>query len=180
MREILIVDGYNVIFAWPELKALSKESLEHARLQLKDTLQNYGHHKGYLVILVFDGKYSLSNASIEELSPNFIQVFTADGETADSFIEKEVFQRKTKHNTIYVVTSDGAEQNQVLGSGGLRIPARELKRDIEIAKKEERRMYKGHHERHSMTIRRNELGSLLDEQVAAKLEEIRLNRGEKK
>lgn len=59
MREdILIVDGYNVIFAWPELKKISKSSLEHARSRIKHMLQNYGKHKGYRVILVFDGKYA--------------------------------------------------------------------------------------------------------------------------
>ena len=56
--DILLVDGYNVIFAWPELKRLSKQSLSHARSRLRHILQNYGMFKGYYVILVFDGKYA--------------------------------------------------------------------------------------------------------------------------
>lgn len=135
MKDILIVDGYNVIFAWPELKRLSMKSLEHARLQLKDWLQNYGSLKGYLIILVFDGKVAHEVPSEEEISKNFWQVFTADGVTADSYIEKTVFERKGKYTNVYVVTSDGAEQHQILGSGGLRIPVRELRNDMQLVKK---------------------------------------------
>lgn len=58
LKDILIVDGYNVIFAWTHLKKLAHESLEHARMELRDRLLNYGKFKGYEVILVFDGKYT--------------------------------------------------------------------------------------------------------------------------
>ena len=87
MREdILIVDGYNVIFAWPELKKISKSSLEHARSRIKHMLQNYGKHKGYRVILVFDGKYAHPGSAEEFITDDFLEVYTADGETADSYI----------------------------------------------------------------------------------------------
>ena len=118
LKDILIVDGYNVIFAWTHLKKLAHESLEHARMELRDRLLNYGKFKGYEVILVFDGKYTKSGGSIESITSGFIEVYTEDGETADSFIEREVFLRKGKYTNVYVVTSDGAEQNQILGSGG--------------------------------------------------------------
>ena len=127
LKDILIVDGYNVIFAWQSLKKLANESLEHARMELRNQLLNYGKFKGYEVILVFDGKYTKSIASIEEITKGFIEVYTDDGETADSFIEREVFLRQGKYTNVYVVTSDGAEQNQILGSGGLRIPAENCK-----------------------------------------------------
>lgn len=72
MREdILIVDGYNVIFAWPELKKISKSSLEHARSRIKHMLQNYGKHKGYRVILVFDGKYAHPGSAEEFITDDF-------------------------------------------------------------------------------------------------------------
>jgi len=175
MKDILIVDGYNVIFAWPELKNLSHQSLEHARVKLRDILQNYGHSKDYLVILVFDGKYANVQASEERITERFIEVYTADGVTADSYIEQEVYLRKGKYTNVYVVTSDGAEQHQILGSGGLRIPVRELRHDIGLAKKEERKLYQGTHTKDSMRLQRNELGSLVDETVAEKLERIRRN-----
>lgn len=64
LKDILIVDGYNVIFAWTHLKKLAHESLEHARMELRDRLLNYGKFKGYEVILVFDGKYTNPEAPL--------------------------------------------------------------------------------------------------------------------
>ena len=102
-----------------------------------------------------------------------IEVYTDDGETADSFIEREVFLRQGKYTNVYVVTSDGAEQNQILGSGGLRIPARELQNDMRLAKQEERLQYTHKHHRDQMVLRRNEVYDHLDPDVAKKLEAIR-------
>jgi len=144
LKDILIVDGYNVIFAWTHLKKLAHESLEHARMELRDKLLNYGKFKGYEVILVFDGKYTKSGGSVEVITNGFIEVYTDDGETADSFIEREVFLRKGKYTNVYVVTSDGAEQNQIL-----------------------------EHRRDQFTLRRNEVGGLLSPEVAEKLEKLR-------
>ena len=90
LKDILIVDGYNVIFAWTHLKKLAHESLEHARIGIERQLLNYGKFKGYEVILVFDGKYTKSGGSVEVITNGFIEVYTDDGETADSFIEREV------------------------------------------------------------------------------------------
>jgi len=173
LKDILIVDGYNVIFAWTHLKKLAHESLEHARMELRDRLLNYGKFKGYEVILVFDGKYTKSGGSVEAITSGFLEVYTEDGETADSFIEREVFLRKGKYTNVYVVTSDGAEQNQILGSGGLRIPARELQNMVRIAKAEERLQYAHEHRRDQFSLRRNEVGGLLSPEVAEKLEKLR-------
>lgn len=172
MKEYLIVDGYNVIFAWPELKALSRESLEHARIELQRLLQNYGKFKGYdEVILVFDGKTTGKGGTEEHITKDFFLVFTGEGTTADSFIEKAVYERAGRFVTIYVVTSDGAEQNQVLGSGGLRIPVQELRASILQEKKEERFYYEENNRRPMV---RNDLGSLVkDERVAQVLEKMR-------
>ena len=90
-----------------------------------------------------------------------------------SFSEREVFLRQGKYTNVYVVTSDGAEQNQILGSGGLRIPARELQNDMRLAKQEERLQYTHKHHRDQMVLRRNEVYDHLDPDVAKKLEAIR-------
>ena len=113
-KDILIVDGYNVIFDWADLKSLSKESLEHARLELRHRLLNYGTYKGYKIILVFDGKHAPFTADEQRISADFIEVFTGTHETADAYIEREVFSKKGQYKTIYVVTSDGEEQSQIL------------------------------------------------------------------
>ena len=175
-KDILIVDGYNVIFDWQDLKSLSKESLEHARLELRHRLLNYGSYKGYKIILVFDGKHAPFTADEQRISGDFIEVFTGTHETADAYIEREVFSKKGQYKTIYVVTSDGEEQSQILGFGGLRISARELRHQIELAKQDERKRYTGQHRRDAMTLQRNELGAHIDGDVAEKLE--RMRRGE--
>lgn len=178
MREdILIVDGYNVIFAWPELKKISKSSLEHARGRIKHMLQNYGKHKGYRVILVFDGKYAHPGSAEEFMTDDFLEVYTADGETADSYIERTVFTFRNSYANVYVCTSDYAEQSQVLGFGALRISARELKAQVERAKIDEQRYYKGLHNRDSLQLQRNELGYQIDGEVAKQWEILR--RGKK-
>ena len=94
LKDILIVDGYNVIFAWTHLKKLANESLEHARMELRDRLLNYGKFKGYEVILVFDGKYTKSGGSVEAITSGFLEVYTEDGETEDSciFAERQIYQ----------------------------------------------------------------------------------------
>ena len=152
-KDILIVDGYNVIFDWADLKSLSKESLEHARLELRHRLLNYGTYKGYKIILVFDGKHAPFAADEQRISADFIEVFTGTHETADAYIEREVFSKK-----------------------GLRISARELRHQMELAKQDERKRYTGYHQRDAMTLQRNELGAHIDGDVAEKLE--RMRRGE--
>ena len=172
-KDILIIDGYNVIFSWIDLQSLANESLEHARLQLRDILLNYGKYKGYFIILVYDGQYAHTMPKEEYITDDFIEVYTSPGLTADSYIEKKVFDEKGQYKHIYVVTSDGAEQTQILGSGGLRIPARELWRMVQLSKEEERNHYKNDHTRDAVQIKRNELGSLLDTSISEKLEKIR-------
>lgn len=174
-KQYLIVDGYNVIFAWPELKKLSKESLEHSRLELQHLLQNYARYAGYdEVTLVFDGCKIKSVPTEEWVTSDFLLVYTDEKETADAYIERTVYrkQHENRFSTVEVVTSDGAEQNQVLGSGGLRIPARMLRENILNTKKCERNYYVREN-----PIVRNEVGAMLqDEDIAKKLEAIRLNK----
>lgn len=172
-KDILIVDGYNIIFAWPDLKQLSNESLEHARLELRHRLLNFGKHKGYIVILVFDGKYAPQGGSVTAITDDFVEVFTGQHETADSYIEREVFSRKGLYTNVYVCTSDGEEQHQILGFGGLRMSARELKEEIRRDKEEERKHYNHHHIRDTKQLQRNEIFSNLSPEVAEALEALR-------
>lgn len=128
-REILLVDGYNIIFAWDELKALSRENLESARQQLMDILCNYSGVTGKDVILVFDAYRVQGNAGSVEKYLNIFVVYTKEAQTADAFIEKTTYEAKGAAR-IRVATSDGPEQAIVLGNRALRVSAREFWREV--------------------------------------------------
>ena len=127
-REILLVDGYNVIFAWEELKALSKENLETARTQLMDLLCDFSGITGKDVILVFDAYRVPGGAGSVEKYNNIYVAYTKEAQTADAYIEKTTYQAKGAAR-IRVVTSDGPEQAIVLGNQALRTSAREFHRE---------------------------------------------------
>ena len=129
-REILLVDGYNIIFAWEELKALSRENLQAARQQLMDILCNYSGVTGKDVILVFDAYRVPGNAGSVEKYLNIFVVYTKEAQTADAFIEKTTYEAKGAAR-IRVATSDGPEQAIVLGNQALRVSAREFGREVE-------------------------------------------------
>lgn len=128
MKEFLIIDGYNIINAWPDLKKISQGSLEEARDVLIDKMVEYRSYTNIEVIVVFDA-YRVEGAKIKKEKINGVNViFTKKNQTADSYIEKKVEQlAKDKRNIVKVVTSDWAEQQIVLGSGGIRVLPRELK-----------------------------------------------------
>ncbi len=169
MKKVLIVDGYNVIFGWKMLTELSRQSLEHSRMKLIDILLSYGKLKGYQVVLVFDGLHVKEPAHTEQISKEFEIIYTGFEETADSYIEKETYQYKEKRAEVYVVTSDGSEQNQILGVGAYRIPVSELEKAVMEAKKEEHQ----YSHRNVLEYKRNEMGGLLDPAVVEKLEKLR-------
>jgi len=125
MKEYLIVDGYNVIFAWPHFEALRKSSLEHARQKLIDDLINYAALTGRQLILVFDAYRVKEPAARTEEMPGLRVIYTAFGETADSLIEKLVGELSGE-GAVYVVTSDWAEQRIVFGQGAYRLTPGEL------------------------------------------------------
>ncbi len=125
MKEYLIVDGYNIIFAWPHFEELRKSGLEHARLKLIDTLVNYAALTGRQVILVFDAYRVRESAARMEEMPGLQVIYTAFGETADSLIEKLVGELSSK-GAVYVATSDCTEQRMVLGQGACRLTPQEL------------------------------------------------------
>lgn len=135
VEEYLLVDGYNIIFAWEDLKELSKINIEGARGKLMDVLSNYQGYKKNHVILVFDGYKVQGN--IEEVMKyhNIYVVYTKEAETADQYIEKTVQKIGKKHH-VMVATSDALEQMIILGQGAQRLSARELREQIEIVSQE--------------------------------------------
>ncbi|MCQ2414085.1 MAG: NYN domain-containing protein [Clostridia bacterium] len=134
-EEYLLVDGYNVIFAEPQLKALAEESLDHARENLVRMLCNYAGYRKIKVILVFDAyRVHKGVGSIEECCPITI-VFTKESQTADAYIERTSAEIAKEH-FVRVATSDGAVQMIILGNGALRITTKELFDEIRRTGKE--------------------------------------------
>lgn len=115
MKDLYLIDGYNVIFWLPE--EFPRTDLESSRKKLVDLMQDYGAHNDVEVIVVFDGNSRSLKAKVETISPFFHVVYTPLKMTADSYIEMESYKRRDEYRSIFVVTSDGAEQNQVLGNG---------------------------------------------------------------
>ena len=122
LPEFLLVDGYNIIFAWDELKALASESLEAARQSLADVLSNYQGYRKCGVILVFDAYKVKGNPGSVEKYKNIHIVYTKEAETADAYIEKTTYDMRKQYR-VRVATSDGMEQLIILGHGATRIPA---------------------------------------------------------
>ena len=140
--EYLLVDGYNIIFAWDELNALSKESLDAARHKLMDILCNYQGFQKCVLILVFDAyRVPSSPGSIEQYH-NIHVVYTKEAETADMFIER-VTHEIGRNRRVRVATSDGMEQIIILGHGALRVSARMFHEEVQNVEKQIRALVQG-------------------------------------
>ena len=140
--EYLLVDGYNIIFAWDELNALSKESLDAARHKLMDILCNYQGFQKCVLILVFDAyRVPGSPGSIEQYH-NIHVVYTKEAETADMFIER-VTHEIGRNRRVRVATSDGMEQIIILGHGALRVSARMFHEEVQNVEKQIRVLVQG-------------------------------------
>ena len=130
-QQYLIVDGYNMIFAWDELKALAKEDLDAARQRLMDILANYASYKQCRLVLVFDG-YKVKGNRGTTFDYHSIQVvFTKENETGDMYIEK-LIQEIGRNFAVRVATSDGLIQLSALRAGVLRVTAGELLHEVEF------------------------------------------------
>ena len=164
----IFVDGYNVINSWPNLKSRKKFSFEGARQTLIDILHNYSVFKECNIILVFDAhKVQGSIEKKEQISESISVVFTKDGETADSYIEKKVNTLGRKHE-IVVVTSDNLEQQTIFQRGAVRMSSLEfyseilkVEKSIKIKTDKNKSNYK------------NSLSDNIDPNIANILEEIR-------
>lgn len=135
-KNILIVDAYNMIGNWPELEKLKKHNkLEDARDQLLRILSNYHKQANADIIVVFDAMYVPGIAQKYD-QYNLTVVFTAEEQTADTYIEKLAGELQTPITQVRVATSDQAEQWVVFSQGALRLPAWELYQEIKRSKKE--------------------------------------------
>ncbi len=169
MGEYLIIDGYNVINAWPDLIRLKEINFEHARLKLIDILSDYAGFMGIKIIIVFDAHQVKGGLGHKEEQERLEIIYTPENITADMVIEKlvsELFNRE-EGTRVYVATSDKAEQNIVLGKGAYRISSRELLLEVKEAKRRSTGYYK------QKNYRPYSLDSHLDENVRIRLERMR-------
>jgi small GTP-binding protein len=170
VQEYLLVDGYNVIFAWDDLKELAKENIDAARNKLMDILCNYQGFRRCVVILVFDA-YKVDGYALEiQKYHNIHVVYTKEAETADQYIEKVVHQIGRKYH-VTVVTSDSVEQVVTLGQGGTLISSREFKEEVELVRRLIREEYASRRE-----SGKNYLFDHMDEKMAKQMEDVRLGR----
>ena len=129
-KELIIVDGYNVIFAWDELKAIAQDSLDTARSRLEEILINYRGFTGNEVVLVFDGYAVKGNPGEKDKLPGVRVVYTKENESADIYIEK-LLHDIGRNYAVRVVTSDNLIRLSALGSGILRTSAREFGNEMD-------------------------------------------------
>ncbi len=127
MAKLIIIDGYNVVYNWPELKKLSDQSLEQAREKLIDNLNNYAAFTGNEIRLVFDGHLVKGGKGSRQKIGEIMVIFSKSGETADEVIEKMIGEN---HKEIYVVTSDETEQWVAFGRGAWRMPPQEFLKEM--------------------------------------------------
>lgn len=169
MAEYLLVDGYNIIFSWPELNEFAENgNLDAARMKLMEMLSNYQGYCQSTVILVFDGYKVKNNPGTVEKYHNIYVVYTKEAETADQYIEK-TNGSLARANQVRVATSDRLEQVIILGQGATRVSARELQKEMEEMKREIRKDYL-----HRPQLKRNSFIDNLEPEIAAVLEHMRL------
>ncbi|WP_274365240.1 NYN domain-containing protein [Paenibacillus thermotolerans] len=135
MDELLIIDGYNVIGAWPHLRGLRDKDLDEARSLLIESIAEYQGFSGTRCIVVFDA-YNVPGLGRQYKIRNIDVIYTKEKETADECIERLVKEMSRRRRQIYVATSDLTEQNVAFGSGALRLSARELLLRIQESKKQ--------------------------------------------
>lgn len=172
-QEYLLVDGYNIIFSWEELRELSEKDIGAARGKLADILSNYQGYRKCTLILVYDAYKVEGNPGEVMKYHNIYIVYTKEAETADQYIEKTV-RRIAKDAAVTVATSDGLEQVFILGQGANRMSAPGLKEEIERTLAEVR----GEHLGKKGSVG-NYLFDYLDEETAEEMEKVRLGKAGK-
>ena len=172
-QEYLLVDGYNIIFSWEELRELSEKDIGAARGKLADILSNYQGYRKCTLILVYDAYKVEGNPGEVMKYHNIYIVYTKEAETADQYIEKTV-RRIAKDAAVTVATSDGLEQVIILGQGANRMSAPGLKEEIERTLAE----VKGEHLGKKGSVG-NYLFDYLDEETAEEMEKVRLGKAGK-
>ncbi len=169
-NDYLLVDGYNIIFAWKELKKLAEDNLEAAKTRLINQLCNYQGTKKMNLILVFDAyKVEGGKGSVTREGDIYV-VYTKEAETADQYIEKTTHELKKNYN-VTVATSDGLEQVIIMSQGALRMSAKDL--EIEVNANDKAIAEKIHEYK---PVKNNMLIDNLDSEAACFLEQLRLKR----
>lgn len=171
-EQYLLVDGYNIIFSWEDLRELAKINIESARNRLMDVLSNYQGFHRCVVILVFDAYRVEGGQGSVQKYHNIDVVFTKEAETADQYIEKTA-HRLGRNHQVTVATSDALEQVIIYGQGARRLSARELLEEVELTKKQIREVWR---QKHSDT--KNYLFDHLPEDMAEMMEDVRLGKAE--
>lgn len=167
---ITIVDGYNVINAWPELKEYVDSDLEHARDLLIEKLVNYKFITNEDIIVVFDAHYVKDNLGTKKEIKGIQVVYTKEKTNADSYIEEKVaLLAKDLRNVIKVVTYDFAEQQNILGSGATRVTPKEFKYRIIDSEKRLKLIYI---EEERKKNKRNNLGNIINKKTYEKLKKL--------
>ena len=169
-KEYLLVDGYNIIFAWEELNELAKASIDAARNKLMDILSNYQGFIGWTLILVFDAYKVKGNQGEVQKYHNIYVVYTKEAETADQYIEKTTHEIGRKYK-VTVATSDALEQVIVMGQGAYRISARDFYEEVERTEKQIREI--NERERGE---KRNYLLDYARKEDAREMEKVRLGK----
>ena len=139
-QQYLIVDGYNILFAWPTLAALAKEDLDAARRTLCDRLSSFAGYRKATLVVVFDGYKQKGSTGSRTAYHNIRVVYTPEGQTADAYIESLCDEIGSNY-AVRVATSDGLVQLSSLRSGVLRVSARELEAEVTGAEEEMRRLF---------------------------------------
>lgn len=169
MADYLLVDGYNIIFAWDELKELAAYNFDAARGRLQDILSNYQGYKKVEVIVVFDGYKCKGNLGSIQKYHNIHVIYTKEAETADQYIEKITGEFVKEGGVVRVATSDRLEQIIIMGQGASRVSARELEKEVSEMNRHIRKHYT-----ESPGTKRNSLIENLSPEMAAFMQELRL------
>ena len=165
--KIFFIDGYNVLHTWPELKNEKNYSFAAAREKLINIMHNYAACNESKVVIVFDGYKVPGNIEGKEVINKYLTVvFTKDGETADSYIEREVSNLGRRYE-VYVVTSDWLEQQTIFQRGAVRVSSIEFHNDVIKVQKEIKKIEK------EKIVPKNHLQDNIDSDVLEKLEQIR-------
>ena len=166
MKEYLIIDGYNVINAWPTLYSIAHKNLEDARSQLIEMMAEYQSFKGIKVIIVFDAHMVKKSMEKTEKKLGVEVVYTREKETADSYIERLIVDLSRK-NRVVVATNDLIEQQMVLGSGATRTSVRELIIDYNNVKERINKRID------ALKIQKVDLSNRMSDEILEKLEKFR-------
>jgi predicted RNA-binding protein with PIN domain len=166
----VFVDGYNVINSWPDLNKIKDYSFEAARIKLVEMMQNYAAYRGYKIFIVFDAHMVKGSMEKREKLENVMVIFTKEGETADSFIERYVnlIGRKIE---VCVVTSDSLEQQLAFQRGAIRMSSIEFYNEV-ISTKEKINV----NTKENVTADRTLVEDSVNKDILEKLEKIRRSR----